>query len=69
MQLEVGFMDCPFHHKFHPIEDFITHSWVRSFWQTLDFFQFKLHVDYSTLQFPYELDKNLTDLFFMRVPT
>ena len=45
LQLEAGFNCCPLEMPFYPMGPLTTHCWCRSFWESLDYFGFKVEVD------------------------
>jgi hypothetical protein len=63
VQLEVGFRDCPLLHPFEPYGRLVTHCWFRSFWEALDYYGLRLHVEYPEIQIPRERDVLLIDVY------
>lgn len=63
LQLEVGLRDCPLLHPFEPYGKLATHCWFRSFWQAMDHFGCRLHVEYPAIEIPRERDVLLLDIF------
>ena len=63
VQLEAGFADCPLNHPFHPVGQFVTHCWFRSFWQAFDKFNCRMFLSYPTIPFPRERDHVLTTFY------
>jgi hypothetical protein len=63
LQLEVGLRDCPLLHPFEPYGRLATHCWFRSFWEAMDHFGCRLHVDYPAIKIPRERDVLLLDIF------
>lgn len=66
VQLEAGLADCPLNHPFHPIGEFVTHSWFRSFWRAVDRFQCRFFLAYPAIPFPRERDHVLTTFYLQR---
>lgn len=63
LQLQVGFSDCALFHPFLPYGKYATHCRVRSFWQTMDFFNLHLFLEYPSIPLPREQDHVLLQLY------
>ena len=63
LQLEVGSDRCPLLIPYCPLGLLATLCWCRSFWESLDYYKFKLELDYDVLQLPREGDVLLIDIF------
>ena len=67
LQLEVGSDRCPLLIPYRPLGPLATSCWCRSFWESLDHYDFKLALDYDVMKLPREGDQLLIDIF-LRTP-
>ena len=63
LQLEAGTNGCPLLTPYHPMGPLTTPSWVRSFWQGLDYYNVKMDIDYPVQPIPREEDDLLCNIF------
>ncbi len=62
LQLEAGTLGCPLQSKYAPFGPLTTPCWIRAFWEALDHYQFRLHIDYPSLKLPRKGDVLLIDV-------
>jgi len=63
LQLEVGCKGCPLVLDYSIYEHLATPCWMKSFWERLWHYKFRLYLAYTELPFPRERDKTLMDIF------
>ena len=69
LQLEAGTNGCPLITPYHPMGPLTTPSWVRSFWQGLDYYNVKMDIDYPVQPIPREEDDLLCNIFCCADPS
>ena len=69
LQLEAGTNGCPLLTPYHPMGPLTTPSWVRSFWQGLDYYNVKMNIDYPVQPIPREEDDLLCNIFCCADPS
>ena len=64
LQLEIGCSGCPLAMNYDRYGILATPCWMKSFWERLWHFDFKLHVKYPSLEPPREGDSPIMEFFF-----
>ena len=64
LQLEIGCAGCPLDERFAQYGHLATPCWMKSLWERLDHYNFKLNVRYPRLTIPREGDMFLVKLFY-----
>ena len=64
LQLEIGCLGCPLETNYDRYGPLATPCWMKSFWERLSHFEFKLHVRYPSLELPREGDTPIVDFLF-----
>jgi hypothetical protein len=59
LQLETGLASCPLLHPFEIIGPLCTRSWIRSFWECIDYYKVTLCLNYPAIPLPHNRDKVL----------
>ena len=63
LQLELGCLGNPLNEDYARYHSLATDSWVKSLWERLHYYRFKLHVNYNAIQLPRRNDATLRDMF------
>ena len=63
LQLELGCLGNPLGEDYARYHYLATNSWVKSFWERLHHYRFKLHIDYKVLPLPRRNDVTLMEIF------
>jgi hypothetical protein len=66
LQLETGLATCPLFHPFDVIGPLCTRSWIRSFWECIDYYKVTLRLNYPAIPLPRDRDKVLISLALER---
>jgi hypothetical protein len=62
LQLEVGCLGCPLFEPFYPMGQICTHSWLRSFWEAVQYFRIQVEIDYPVIPIPRDNDIPIMDI-------
>ncbi len=63
LQLELGCLGNPLMEDYTRYHLMATDSWVKSFWERLHYYRFRLHINYTAIHLPRRNDSTLTSLF------
>jgi hypothetical protein len=69
LQLEIGSDKCPLLEPFQHLGPLATSCWCKSFWESLDHYDYDFHLDYPTIPRPREGDQLLKNIFLSTHPT
>jgi hypothetical protein len=64
LQLEIGCIGNPLDEDYEKYNSLATNSWVKSFWERLHYYQFHIHLDYTTLPLPQQSNATLVGMFW-----
>jgi hypothetical protein len=63
LQLELGCLGNPLMEDYTRYHFMATDSWVKSFWERLHYYRFRLHINYKAIHLPRRNDSTLTSMF------
>ena len=69
LQLEIGSENCHLLELFQHLGPLATSCWCKSFWESLDHYDYDFHLDYPTIPRPREGDQLLKNIFLSIHPT
>jgi hypothetical protein len=64
LQLKIGCIGNPLDKDYEKYNSLATNSWVKSFWECLHYYQFHIHLDYTTLLLPRQSNATLVGMFW-----
>ncbi len=64
LQLEIGCIGNPLDEDYKKYNSLATNSWVKSFWEHFHYYQFHIHLDYTTLPLPRQSNAALVGMFW-----